>query len=600
MGRTQVSGPIPTDSSPPPSDGRASSATARARRGIECRRGGVGTDGAAAAPHTTMTRLIAALLLLICIAPSPRAAQTSATLVGIVQDAQGGRLPGVTVRIRDLATGVARELVTDAEGRFRATALSAGEYELRASLEPFRPLVQTGVRLTVGESAAVTLTMQVGTAEEVTVRGTSAVNTQTGDLSFLTDQRTIEQIPVNGRNYTDLMQLQPGRQRVSEPRQRLGGRARAGDERQRPEPANQHLPAGRHAAERLHQQPGQQRRRHRAGDGDDPRVPARIEQLQRRIRPRRGRADQRHHQVGHQPASPAAPSRSIATARSMPATTSTIDEKPSFRRYQVGGTLGGPLRPDRMFVFVGYEGLFENLGRTIVTTVPDDNARRGILPTGQVAINPSVLPYLLEFPVANGPSLGDGLAQHRFGFDQRLDSELLAGPLRRGAVRRRAVVRPLHAGRCRAGPADRLPAVPARVRLAEPVPDRGIPARAVAVDLRHGAVRLQRHAHRPDRRVEHHAGRVAVRARAADDGRHRHRRRAPLRPAALGRPGARTGRLQRPGRCDARARPPSAEGRRRSSSAIARPSSTRPSAAASIASRACRRSSPAPRRRSSA
>ena len=80
---------------------------------------------------------------------------------------------------------------------------------MRASLDPFRPLVQTGVRLTVGESAAVTLTMQVGTAEEVTVRGTSAVNTQTGELSFLTDQRTIEQLPVNGRNYTDLMQLQP-------------------------------------------------------------------------------------------------------------------------------------------------------------------------------------------------------------------------------------------------------------------------------------------------------------------------------------------------------------------------------------------------------
>ena len=71
-------------------------------------------------------------------------------------------------------------------------------------------------------------------------------------------------------------------------------------------------------------------------------------------------------------------------------------------------------------MFVGYEGLYENLGRTIVTTVPDDNARLGILPTGQVPINPSVLPYLLEFPVANGPSLGDGLAQHRFGFDQRL------------------------------------------------------------------------------------------------------------------------------------------------------------------------------------
>src|SRR5688500_113638 len=156
-----------------------------------------------------MTRMFTALVLLVLLATAGAAAQTSATLVGIVQDGQGGRLPGVTIVVRNVATGASREFVTDAEGRFRATALSAGEYELRASLDPFRPLLQTGVRLTVGETAGVTLTMQLGAAEEVTVRGTSAVNTQTGELSYLVDQRTSEELPVNGRNYTDLMQLLP-------------------------------------------------------------------------------------------------------------------------------------------------------------------------------------------------------------------------------------------------------------------------------------------------------------------------------------------------------------------------------------------------------
>ena len=156
-----------------------------------------------------MIQRLVAIALLICFSTVPAAAQTSATLVGVVQDAQGGRLPGVSLHIRQIETGVARDVVTDSEGRFNAAALSAGEYELRASLDGFRPLVQTGLRLTVGESAAVTLTLQVGTAEEVTVRGTTGVNTQTGELSYLTDQRTIEEIPVNGRNYTDLMQLLP-------------------------------------------------------------------------------------------------------------------------------------------------------------------------------------------------------------------------------------------------------------------------------------------------------------------------------------------------------------------------------------------------------
>src|SRR6188768_2121758 len=102
-----------------------------------------------------MTRIATLLALSLCLTPIAASAQTSATLIGIVQDTQGARLPGVRVQISSPDTGISREFVTDAEGRFRATALSAGEYELRASLDPFRPLLQTGVRLTVGETAGV-------------------------------------------------------------------------------------------------------------------------------------------------------------------------------------------------------------------------------------------------------------------------------------------------------------------------------------------------------------------------------------------------------------------------------------------------------------
>src|SRR3954471_6363048 len=163
----------------------------------------------AAGTCPTMIHRVLATALLICFAASAAIARASATLVGVVEDAQGGRLPGVSIRLRQTETGAARDVVTDGEGRFTAAALSAGEYELHASLAGFRPLVQTGLRLTVGESASVTLRLQVGTTEDVTVRGATAVNTQTGELSYLMDQRTIQDIPVNGRNYTDLMQLLP-------------------------------------------------------------------------------------------------------------------------------------------------------------------------------------------------------------------------------------------------------------------------------------------------------------------------------------------------------------------------------------------------------
>jgi len=98
-----------------------------------------------------------------------------------------------------------------------------------------------------------------------------------------------------------------------------------------------------------------------------------------------------------------------------------VGEKPDFHRNQFGATFGGPLQENRTFFFLGYEALIERLGRSISTVVPDDAARQGILPSGVVGVHPAVAPYLAEFPQANGPSLGQGLAAFNFPFNQRLD-----------------------------------------------------------------------------------------------------------------------------------------------------------------------------------
>jgi len=103
-----------------------------------------------------------------------------------------------------------REAVTGVDGRFALGNLQAGAYEVRSELNGFRPLVRSGINLTVGENASLTLVLVVGAAEVVTVTGAaSQVNTRTSELSYLVDQRTMAQIPVNGRNYTDLMSLLP-------------------------------------------------------------------------------------------------------------------------------------------------------------------------------------------------------------------------------------------------------------------------------------------------------------------------------------------------------------------------------------------------------
>ena len=152
------------------------------------------------------------LLLTLAFGAESARAQTAATVTGTIVDASGGVLPGVSLTLRNTATGLVRTTVTSAEGRFVFAGLAASEYELTAELSGFRRLVRQDVVVTVGETVSLPLTMEVGGVEQtVTVTGGAPlVNTATSELSFLVGERAIESLPLNGRNYVDLALLQPG------------------------------------------------------------------------------------------------------------------------------------------------------------------------------------------------------------------------------------------------------------------------------------------------------------------------------------------------------------------------------------------------------
>jgi hypothetical protein len=355
----------------------------------------------------------------------PVSAQTGATLSGVVQDTTGGVLPGATVTVLQIATSTTREALAGAEGRFTVAGLAPGEYQVRSTLPGFRPLVRTGIQLTVGENASIVLVLEVGAAEAVTVTGgASLVNTRSAELSYLVDQRTIAQIPVNGRNYTDLMSLLPG---VTPFPNRDNGSVVAHGlsmsvNGQNPR-SNVYLldgtllndftngPAGSAAGTAL---------------GMDTVQEFRLESNSYSAQYGRGLGGQVN------AITKSGTNRFTGTAFEFHRNESLdaknyfdVDGKPDFMRNQFGGTLGGPIAKDQLFFFVGYEALLETLGRTIVTTVPDDNARLGILPDVTIPVNPAVAPYLNEFPRANGENLGGGLARFTFPFDQRLDQHFV-------------------------------------------------------------------------------------------------------------------------------------------------------------------------------
>ena len=79
---------------------------------------------------------------------------------------------------------------------------------------------------------------------------------------------------------------------------------------------------------------------------------------------------------------------------------------PPFKRNQFGGVVGGPIHKDQTFFFGSFESLIDRLGVTGVTSVPNLNARQGLLPTGQITVNQAIQPYIISIRCFRNPMAG--------------------------------------------------------------------------------------------------------------------------------------------------------------------------------------------------
>jgi hypothetical protein len=131
-------------------------------------------------------------------------------LTGRVVDEAGGVLPGATVTARHVARGIERSAITGNDGRFVIAGLPTGIYTTRVELIGFSSRLRDGVMLTVGEATSLEFMMQVTMLADPVEVVASPINTSSGELSYLVDSTAIEQLPLNGRNFTDLAFLQPG------------------------------------------------------------------------------------------------------------------------------------------------------------------------------------------------------------------------------------------------------------------------------------------------------------------------------------------------------------------------------------------------------
>ncbi len=139
-------------------------------------------------------------------------AQTGASINGTVVDAQGGVLPGVTMTLRNIDTGVLRTTVTDADGIYRFAGLAPGRYDIKSELAGFTPVEIKETTLTIGLEVRRDVKMSVEALQEtVTVIGEAPIiETTRSEVAQVVTQQQIESLPVNNRQAITLALLLPG------------------------------------------------------------------------------------------------------------------------------------------------------------------------------------------------------------------------------------------------------------------------------------------------------------------------------------------------------------------------------------------------------
>jgi carboxypeptidase family protein/TonB-dependent receptor-like protein len=136
----------------------------------------------------------------------------NAALTGTITDQNGAVIGGAQVMIKNADTGIERTLATNDEGLYTAPLLQPGTYEIRVIKEGFAVVIRKDIHLAVGQTLVIDLRMPLKAAtESITVTGEAGViDTEKSEVSTLVDQAQVENLPLNGRRWDNLVLLTPG------------------------------------------------------------------------------------------------------------------------------------------------------------------------------------------------------------------------------------------------------------------------------------------------------------------------------------------------------------------------------------------------------
>ncbi|WP_348269531.1 carboxypeptidase-like regulatory domain-containing protein [Edaphobacter paludis] len=361
--------------------------------------------------HYLITKKIPviAAILAIFITIAAHAQIVGGTLSGTITDTTGAALANAKVLVHNDETGNERNLTTASDGRYSAPSIPVGTYTVTAELPGFSPAHRAEIALTVGQSKQIDLTLSLDSvAQQVTVQETpSVVNTSTQQTSGLVDERQIKQLPLNGRSYDQLITLNPGVVNYTGQRSGTIGTSNSSV-------GNMFAISGRRPQDNLFLLNGVEYTGASLINVTPGGTSGQLLGVDA-VREFNVVSDTYSASYGKRQGAQI----SIVTASGTNhlhgsayefIRNSALDARnyfdqaaiPEFQRNNFGGSLGGPIKKDKLLLFANYEGYRQNLGLSDVTLVPDNASR--------AAAVASVKPLLALWPAANGPELGSGIA----------------------------------------------------------------------------------------------------------------------------------------------------------------------------------------------
>jgi outer membrane receptor protein involved in Fe transport len=342
-----------------------------------------------------------AILVLFLLSPGAiRAQVNTADVVGTVTDPSGAVLPNAKVTVTNAGTGISRTVQTSSTGDYVVTNLQVGTYKVKVELAGFKSYANDNIILAVGDRMRVDAKMQLGAASEtvsVTSAETAVLESDSSTLHTLISPQAVEDIPLNGRNLINLIQLSAGV--VYGDANSFGGGNRATDRRLQSsysvngqsDNANNNMVDGMDNNERLYGVIG--------------------------VRPSMDAVQEMNITTSLYPAETGRTAGGVANVVTKSGTNkfhgSAFEylrndklnsqdvfynpaapgaHKPAYHQNQFGASIGGPIRKNRTFFFADYEGFRQVVGKTNTAVVPSLETYNAVNGVGNNGI-----PYAANF-----------------------------------------------------------------------------------------------------------------------------------------------------------------------------------------------------------